>query len=105
MAKSFNSVTMGLSTSESDIYVATGSKSMTLLVQVVNSSLNAVECELWITNGSNTHLFPILPPQLISSVDGVRDVAKHIILDGYKIRGKASTSSAAYVEISVIEGA
>jgi hypothetical protein len=104
MAKVFNSATGVLTTSEADIYVATGSKAMTLLIQVANTSSNTTACELWLTDGSNTHLFPVVPSQQIVPGDGVRDISKHVILTGYKIRGLASAGSAIYVEISAIEG-
>ncbi len=104
MAKVFNSATGVLTTSEADIYVATGTKAMTLLIQVANASSSTTTCELWLTDGSNTHLFPIVPSQQIAPGDGVRDVSKHVISSGYKIRGLAAAESAIYVEISAIEG-
>lgn len=103
MAKTLNGSTAVLTTSEADIYTAP-SKSMTLLIQAVNTSSSAVTCELWITDGSNNHVACILPSKSIASYDGVTDTAKHLIPIGYKIRGFASTGSTIYVEVTAFEG-
>lgn len=99
---SFNSATVTLGTSEGDIFTAS-SKSLTLLIQAINTSDSSVTCELWLTDGSNTHKSSIIPAQTINAYDGVQDVTKHVVLSGYKIRGKASSTSSIYVEISVLE--
>jgi hypothetical protein len=103
MAKTFNGTFVTLDTSEGDIYTAP-SKAMSLLIQVVNTTSSAVTCELWMTDGSNNHVACLFPSQSVAAYNGVSDTAKHVILNGYKIRGLASAGSAAYVEISTIEG-
>lgn len=104
MVKTFNSAYTALGTSEGDVYTSP-SKTMTLLIQVVNSTGSEVTgCELWLTDGSNTHVACLLPNQSIAAYDGVSDTSKHIIPSGYKIRGTAGTGSAVYVEVSVLEG-
>lgn len=104
MAKEFLDFDAVLTTSESDVYVATN-KAVTLLVQAVNISGSEVEAELWITNGSNEHKKAIMRPRVITPGEGgVSDTAKHIIRAGYKIRGKAETADAIMVEVTVMEG-
>ena len=103
MAKTLNGEQFVLTTSEADIYTAP-SNAMTLLVQAVNTTAGAVTCELWMTDGSNNHVACLFPSQSVAAYNGVSDTAKHVILNGYKIRGLASAGSAAYVEISTIEG-
>jgi len=103
MTKTPNSETAILTTSETDVYVAP-SKAVTLLIQLVNTSGSAVTCELWLTDASNTKLACLLPSQSITAGSGTSDTAKHTILNGYKIRGLASTGSVVYVEVSVFEG-
>lgn len=104
MTKNFNDANVTLTTSETDIYVST-SKTMTLLIQAVNTSSSDVTVELWITNGSNTHEKAILRSKVITPEEGgVSDTTKHIIRSGYKIRGTASIGSSVTVEVSVLEG-
>ncbi len=103
MAKTLNGEYFTLTSSESDIYTAS-SNTMTLLVQAVNTTAGAVTCELWMTDGSNTHVACLLPNQSIAAYNGVSDTSKHFIPTGYKIRGLASAGSSIYVEITVFEG-
>lgn len=103
MANTLNNHTLLLTTSESDIFVAP-SKSLTLLIQAVNTTASGTQCELWITNGSNEHVACIIPYQEIDAYNGISDTSKHIVPSGYKIRGKAYAGSSIYVEISVVEG-
>lgn len=103
MAKTLNGEQFVLTTSESDIYTAP-SNTMTLLVQSVNATSSTITCELWITDGSNTHVACLLPNQSIAAYNGVSDTSKHFIPAGYKIRGLASAGSSIYVEITVFEG-
>lgn len=103
MAKTINSAFSQLDINEADIYVAP-SKTMTLLIQVVNPGAAAVTCELWLTDASDAHVACILPNQSIGAGQGTSDTSKHIIPNGYKIRGQASLAGTIYVEISVVEG-
>lgn len=104
MAKEFLDFDAVLTTSETDVYVATN-KAMNLLIQAVNISETEVEAELWITNGTNEHKKAIMRPRNITPGEGgVSDTAKHIIRPGWKVRGKAETAGAIMVEISVLEG-
>ena len=103
MAKTLNGEQFTLTTSEADIYTAP-SNAMTLLVQAVNTTAGAVTCELWMTDGSNTHVACLFPSQSIAAYDGVSDTSKHYIPTGYKIRGLASAGTSIYVEITAFEG-
>ena len=103
MAKTLNGEQFTLTTSEADIYTAP-SNAMTLLVQAVNTTAGAVTCELWMTDGSNTHVACLFPSQSIAAYDGVSDTSKHYIPSGYKIRGLASAGTSIYVEVTAFEG-
>lgn len=103
MTKTLNSAFVTLGTSEGDIYTAS-SKTMTLLIQAVNTTNTAATCELWITNGSNAHVACVIPLQDIPAYNGISDTVKHVIPSGYKIRGTAGTGSTIYVEITTLEG-
>lgn len=103
MAKTLNGSRFTLTTSEADIYTAP-SNAMTLLVQAVNITSGAVTCELWMTDGSNTHVACLFPSQSIAAYDGISDTSKHYIPSGYKIRGLASAGTSIYVEVTVFEG-
>src|SRR5574343_5284 len=103
MVKTLNGTRFVLTTSEADIYTAP-SNTMTLLIQAVNVTAGAVTGELWMTDGSNTHVACLFPSQSIAAYDGISDTSKHFIPSGYKIRGTAGTGSAIYVEITAFEG-
>lgn len=104
MAKNFTSNTTLLTTSESDIYIASG-KTMTLLIQVVNNGSSDVSVNLWITDGSNNHIAPLLADNTMIEIKGGKsDNSKHVLQTGHKIRGVASIGSSVYVEISALEG-
>lgn len=103
MTKTLNGSCVALSNSEGDVYTAP-SNAMTLLIQAVNTTGVSVNCELWLTNGSNTHVACIFPSQAIAAYDGLSDTAKHYIPSGYKIRGTAGSTSSIYVEITAFEG-
>jgi hypothetical protein len=103
MSKSFSCTFAILSTSEADIYTAP-SRSMSLLVQAANNTGTSANCELWITDSSDNHLYPLFPSQAVTLYNGISDNGKHIISSGYKIRGKSDTLDAIYVEVNMIEG-
>jgi len=103
MVKTLNGSRFTLTTSEADIYTAP-SNAMTLLVQAVNTTAGAVTCELWMTDGSNTHVACLFPSQSIAAYDGISDTSKHYIPTGYKIRGLASAGTSIYVEVTAFEG-
>lgn len=103
MTKTFNNATVTLTTSESDVYVAP-SKAMTMIIQAVNPTSVAVNCELWMTDSSNTHKACLFPSQAIAAYDGLSDNMKHVFPSGYKIRGTAGSDNAIYVEVSLLEG-
>lgn len=103
MTKTFNSFATTLPDTEGDL-VTTTSKTMTMLIQVVNPTASAVTCEIWMTDASNTHYACLFPSQSVAAYNGVSDTAKHIIPTGYKIRGVAGTASTLYFEVSMLEG-
>jgi hypothetical protein len=103
MTKTFNSFATTLPATESDL-ITTTNTAMTMLIQVVNPTANAVTCELWMTNASNVHYACLCPSQSVAAYNGISDTAKHIIPNGYKIRGVAGTASTLYFEVSMLEG-
>ena len=44
---------------------------LSLLIHIANNGASAANVELWITNSSNTKLFPILPESSIPAKNGV----------------------------------
>ena len=103
MAKLFVHDDAILGITETDVYSA-ANKAMSLLIQVVNITDAEVTAELWITDGANAHVSPLLPEQVIQPNDGSTDVAKHVVPQGYKIRGTAGATNSIYVEVSALEG-
>ena len=103
MAKNFIHDDAILGTTETDVYSASN-KAMSLLIQAVNVTDNEVTAELWLTDGSNVHISPLIPEQIIPPKDGSSDTAKHVIPAGYKIRGTAGSTDSIHVEVSVLEG-
>jgi hypothetical protein len=103
MVKNFNAATVILTTTETDVYIAS-SKTMTLLIQAINLSGTAAACQLWITDASNNHIACLIPQQSMDIYNGTTDTNKHILLSGQKIRGSADPNATIYVELSLVEG-
>jgi hypothetical protein len=103
MAKTFNSSYFTLTTSEADVMVMSG-KSLSLLIQCANITASTVTVELWITDASNNHVACLVPSQSIAAYGGTSDDGKHVIPDGYKIRGLASAGTSVMVEVNVMAG-
>lgn len=100
---SFKSVASKLQSTEGAIYTAP-SDTLTLLVQAINTTYDDHICEVWVTNASDTDYYCLIPSQTIAAHEGISDTTKHIIPEGYKIAGSASSSNVIYVELSLLEG-
>ena len=59
---------------------------LSLLIHIANNGDSAANVELWITNSSNTKLFPILPKSSIPAKNGVSNSTKLVLKAGNKIR-------------------
>lgn len=104
MTKNFDSFATTLPITEGDIYVASTAKAMTLLIQAVNPTGTAINCEVWMTDASNNHVACLFPSQTISAYGGISDTSKHIVKTGYKIRGNAGSADSVWIEVSILEG-
>jgi len=65
---------------------------LSLLIHIANNGSSAANVELWVTNSSNTHLFPLLPTTAIASKNGVSNSTKLVLKAGNKIRVTASST-------------
>ena len=65
---------------------------LSLLIHIANNGSSAANVELWITNSSNTKLFPILPETSIGAKAGLSNSTKLVLKAGNKIRVTASST-------------
>ena len=65
---------------------------LSLLIHIANNGDSAANVELWITNSSNTKLFPILPETSIGAKAGLSNSTKLVLKAGNKIRVTASST-------------
>jgi len=78
-------------------------RELSLLIHIANNGSSAANVELWITNSSNTHLFPLLPTTAIASKNGVANSTKLVLKAGNKIRITASSTNV-YAMICPVSG-
>ena len=78
-------------------------RELSLLIHIANNGSSAAKVELWITNSSNTKLFPILPKSSIPEKNGVSNSTKLVLKDGNKIR-ITSDSTDVYAMICPVSG-
>ena len=76
---------------------------LSLLIHIANNGSSAANVELWITNSSNTKLFPILPESSIPAKNGVSNSTKLVLKDGNKIRITADSTDV-YAMICPVSG-
>ena len=78
---------------EQDLINNSGETSeLSLLIHIANNGSSAANVEMWITNSSNTKLFPILPETSIGAKAGLSNSTKLVLKAGNKIRVTASST-------------
>jgi len=101
MALELTSVYDTVDATEADIYTNTTGDSVVIVgVDTVNTDTSTVTVELWITDGSNVHQFPLLSFRTLDSGAGVSDKTRRSLPNGWKIRGEAGTASVVYVNFN-----
>ena len=78
-------------------------RELSLLIHIANNGSSAANVELWITNSSNTKLFPILPESSIPAKKGVSNSTKLVLKAGNKIRITANSTDV-YAMICPVSG-
>ena len=78
-------------------------RELSLLIHIANNGSSNANVELWITNSSNTHLFPILPESSIPAKNGVSNSTKMVLKDGNKVRITADSTDV-YAMICPVSG-
>ena len=78
---------------EEDLISNSGeTRELSLLIHIANNGDSAANVEMWITNASNTKLFPLLPESAIPAKNGVSNSTKLVLKAGNKIRVTASST-------------
>lgn len=105
MTKTFETAKVLLTdTSKTTIYTCpTGTKSLTLLVQIVNNSSSDVNASVTLYNGANI-IGVLLPLQTLAAYSGASDTSKHILEADDEICAQVSSTADVFVEVSVLEG-
>ena len=67
-------------------------RELSLLIHITNNGSSAANVQVWITNSSNTKLFPVLPETSIGAKAGVSNGTKLVLKAGNKIRITASST-------------
>lgn len=67
-------------------------RELSLLIHITNNGSSSANVQLWITNSSNTKLFPVLPETSIGAKAGVSNSTKLVLKAGNKIRVTASST-------------
>ena len=78
-------------------------RELSLLIHIANNGSSAANVQLWITNSSNTKLFPLLPKSAIPLKNGVSNSTKLVLKAGNKIR-ITSDSTDVYAMICPVSG-
>ena len=78
-------------------------RELSLLIHIANNGTSAANVQLWITNASNTKLFPLLPESAIPAKNGVSNSTKLVLKDGNKIRITADSTDV-YAMICPVSG-
>jgi len=76
---------------------------LSLLIHIANNGSSAANVELWITNSSNTKLFPVLPETSVGAKAGLSNSTKLVLKAGNKIRITASSTNV-YAMICPVSG-
>jgi len=78
-------------------------RELSLLIHIANNGTSAANVQLWITNSSNTKLFPILPETSVGAKAGLSNSTKLVLKAGNKIRITASSTNV-YAMICPVSG-
>jgi len=76
---------------------------LSLLIHIANNGSSAANVELWITNSSNTKLFPVLPETSVGAKAGLSNSTKLVLKAGNKIRITADSTDV-YAMICPVSG-
>ena len=89
---------------EQDLISNSGeTRELSLLIHIANNGDSAANVEMWITDGTNTKLFPLLPESSIPLKNGVSNNTKLVLKAGNKIR-ITSDSTDVYAMICPVSG-
>ena len=90
-------------TTEADILNNTTGSAVTIIgIDTVNTDSSSATIELWVTDGSNVHQFPVLSFRTLESGSGISDKTRRSLPDGWKVRGEAGTASVVYVNVNYL---
>ena len=78
-------------------------RELSLLIHIANNGTSEANVQLWITNSSNTKLFPLLPESAIPLKNGVSNSTKLVLKAGNKIRITADSTDV-YAMICPVSG-
>jgi hypothetical protein len=78
-------------------------RELSLLIHVANNGTSSANVQLWITNSSNTKLFPVLPETSVGAKAGLSNSTKLVLKAGNKIRITASSTDV-YAMICPVSG-
>ena len=78
-------------------------REMSLLMHISNNGDAAANVEVWITDSSNTKLFPLLPQSMVPLKNGITNGTKLTLKAGNKIR-ITSDSTDVYAMICPVSG-
>jgi len=97
-------VQIATANTEQDLINNSGeTRELSLLIHIANNGSSAANVQVWITNSSNTKLFPILPETSIGAKAGVSNGTKLVLKAGNKIRITASSTDV-YAMICPVSG-
>ena len=97
-------VQIGTADTEQDLINNSGeTRELSLLIHIANNGSSAANVELWITNSSNTKLFPLLPESSIPAKIGISNSTKLVLKAGNKIRITADSTDV-YAMICPVSG-
>ena len=78
-------------------------RELSLLIHIANNGSSAANVQVWITNSSNTKLFPVLPETSVGAKAGLSNSTKLVLKAGNKIRITASSTNV-YAMICPVSG-
>ena len=97
-------VRIATANTEQDLISNSGeARELSLLIHIANNGDAAANVEMWITNSSNTKLFPVLPETSIRAKAGVSNSTKLVLKAGNKIRITANSTDV-YAMICPVSG-
>lgn len=96
-------VQIGTADTEQDLISSGETRELSLLIHIANNGDSAANVEMWITNSSNTKLFPLLPESVIPLKNGVSNSTKLVLKAGNKIRITADSTDV-YAMICPVSG-